>query len=74
MVIINNSDKTQELNLHRFAENLNTFTNGKDIISGKEFNTEINVLFLNGNIAALHFGFLNSKEFFYYKPVYDTDF
>ena len=37
-------------------------------------NTEINVLFLNGNIAALHFGFLNSKEFFYYKPVYDTDF
>lgn len=37
-------------------------------------NTEMNVLFLNGNIAALHFGFFDSKEFYYYKSIYDLNF
>jgi len=37
MVVINNNEKDQTLNLKRFAESLNGFTKGKEVISGKEF-------------------------------------
>ncbi len=37
MVIINNSDKDQQFPLERFRENLDGFTSGKDVISGKTF-------------------------------------
>lgn len=36
MVVINNNKKDQTLDLKRFAESLNGFTNGKEVISGKE--------------------------------------
>ncbi|WP_374463775.1 glycoside hydrolase family 13 protein [Chryseobacterium sp.] len=36
MVIINNNEKDQTLDLKRFAESLNGFTKGKEVISGKE--------------------------------------
>lgn len=36
MVVINNNEKDQPLDLKRFAESLNGFTKGKDIISGKD--------------------------------------
>ncbi|MEJ5051624.1 glycoside hydrolase family 13 protein [Chryseobacterium culicis] len=36
MVVINNNEKDQTLDLKRFAESLNGFTKGKDIISGKD--------------------------------------
>lgn len=36
MVIINNNEKDQTLDLKRFAESLNGFTKGKEIISDKE--------------------------------------
>lgn len=37
MVVINNNKETQTIDLNRFTESLKTFTKGKDIISGKEF-------------------------------------
>ena len=36
MVVINNNKKDQTLDLKRFAESLNGFTKGKEVISGKE--------------------------------------
>ncbi|SEH44553.1 glycoside hydrolase family 13 protein [Chryseobacterium culicis] len=36
MVVINNNEKDQTLDLKRFAESLTGFTQGKEIISGKE--------------------------------------
>ncbi|WP_300691337.1 glycoside hydrolase family 13 protein [Chryseobacterium sp.] len=37
MVMINNNDKDQTIDLKHFAESLNGFTKGKDIIADKEF-------------------------------------
>ncbi|WP_332453014.1 glycoside hydrolase family 13 protein [Chryseobacterium aquaticum] len=37
MVILNNNDAEQTIDVKRFAESLNGFSKGKDIISGKEF-------------------------------------
>ncbi|UKB85544.1 glycoside hydrolase family 13 protein [Chryseobacterium sp. MEBOG06] len=37
MVMINNNDKDQTVDLKHFAESLNGFTKGKDIIADKEF-------------------------------------
>ncbi|PZU24432.1 MAG: alpha-amlyase, partial [Chryseobacterium sp.] len=37
MVILNNDEKEQKLDLKHFAESLNGFTKGKDILSDKEF-------------------------------------
>ncbi|MFK8267905.1 glycoside hydrolase family 13 protein [Capnocytophaga cynodegmi] len=36
MIILNNNKEKQNIDLSRFAENLKGYTNGKDIISGKE--------------------------------------
>ncbi|WP_213278676.1 glycoside hydrolase family 13 protein [Chryseobacterium indologenes] len=40
MVIINNNEKDQTLDLKRFAESLNGFTKGKEVISGKEISLQ----------------------------------
>ncbi|PWW27532.1 MULTISPECIES: glycoside hydrolase family 13 protein [unclassified Chryseobacterium] len=40
MVIINNNEKDQTLDLKRFAESLNGFTKGKEIISDKEISLQ----------------------------------
>ncbi|CAI8864153.1 glycoside hydrolase family 13 protein [Chryseobacterium sp. IT-36CA2] len=40
MVVINNNEKDQTLDLKRFAESLNGFTKGKEIISGKEISLQ----------------------------------
>lgn len=37
MVILNNNDSEQTIDVKHFAESLNGFSKGKDIISGKEF-------------------------------------
>lgn len=37
MVILNNSPETQKLSLKRFQENLQGFSKGKEILSGKEY-------------------------------------
>jgi len=38
MVVLNNNPKKQQLDLVRFAENLQGFTKGADVISGAQFN------------------------------------
>lgn len=38
MVVLNNSEKDQNLNFKRFSEGIQNSTKGKDIISGKEIN------------------------------------
>lgn len=43
MVIINNNEKDQSLELKRFAESLNGFAKGKEIISGKEISLQNNM-------------------------------
>lgn len=43
MVVINNNQKDQPLDLKRFAESLNGFTKGKEIISGKEIPLQNNM-------------------------------
>lgn len=40
MVVINNNEKDQTLDLKRFAESLNGFTKGKEIISDKEISLQ----------------------------------
>ncbi|PRB04452.1 alpha-amlyase [Chryseobacterium sp. MYb7] len=40
MMVINNNEKDQTLDLKRFAESLNGFTKGKEIISGKEISLQ----------------------------------
>ena len=36
MVVLNNNETEQKLDLKRFAESLDGFSGGKDIISGKD--------------------------------------
>lgn len=43
MVVINNNEKDKPLDLKRFAESLNGFTKGKEIISGKEIPLQNNM-------------------------------
>jgi len=43
MVVINNNEKDKPLDLKRFAESLNGFTKGKEIISGKEISLQNNM-------------------------------
>ncbi|PTT40950.1 alpha-amlyase [Chryseobacterium sp. HMWF028] len=43
MVVINNNEKDRPLDLKRFAESLNGFTKGKEIISGKEISLQNNM-------------------------------
>ncbi|WP_426477926.1 glycoside hydrolase family 13 protein [Chryseobacterium sp. CBSDS_008] len=40
MVVINNNEKDQTLDLKRFAESLNGFTKGKEVVSGKEISLQ----------------------------------
>ncbi|MDR6465227.1 glycoside hydrolase family 13 protein [Chryseobacterium sediminis] len=40
MVVINNNEKDQTLDLKRFAESLNGFTKGKEVISGNEISLQ----------------------------------
>lgn len=40
MVILNNNDSEQTIDVKHFAESLNGFSKGKDIISGKEFSVK----------------------------------
>ncbi len=42
MVILNNNDAEQTIDVKHFAESLNGFSKGKDIISGKEFSVKDN--------------------------------
>ncbi len=42
MVILNNNDSEQTIDVKHFAESLNGFSKGKDIISGKEFSVKDN--------------------------------
>lgn len=42
MVILNNNDSEQTIDVKHFAESLNGFSKGKDIISGKEFSVTDN--------------------------------
>jgi glycosidase len=43
MVVVNNNEKDHTLDLKRFAESLNGFTKGKEIISGKEISLQNNM-------------------------------
>ncbi|KAB1231132.1 glycoside hydrolase family 13 protein [Chryseobacterium viscerum] len=40
MVVVNNNEKDHTLDLKRFAESLNGFTKGKEVISGKEISLQ----------------------------------
>ncbi|MDQ1095693.1 MULTISPECIES: glycoside hydrolase family 13 protein [Chryseobacterium] len=44
MVVLNNNEKEQKLDLKRFAESLNGFSGGKDIISGNEISFQGNLI------------------------------
>ncbi|PWN62592.1 glycoside hydrolase family 13 protein [Chryseobacterium viscerum] len=43
MVVVNNNEKDHTLDLKRFAESLNGFTKGKEVISGKEISLQNNM-------------------------------
>jgi hypothetical protein len=43
MVVLNNNEKEQNIDLKHFAESLNGFSKGKDIISDKEFSLQNNL-------------------------------
>jgi glycosidase len=49
MVIINNSKQRQTLDLNRFAEGINNFTSGKDVISEKSFSLKNNTIEMEPN-------------------------
>uniref|UniRef100_UPI0025ECFC9A cyclomaltodextrinase C-terminal domain-containing protein n=1 Tax=uncultured Chryseobacterium sp. TaxID=259322 RepID=UPI0025ECFC9A len=42
MVVLNNNDREKTVDVKHFAESLNPFTTGKDVISGKEFSVKNN--------------------------------
>ncbi len=44
MVVLNNNEKEQSLNLKRFAESLNGFTEAKDALSGNEILLDTNLI------------------------------
>lgn len=52
MVIINNNAFKQTLNTQRFAESLNGYTTGKEIISGKTFNS-LSQIEIEGKTSAI---------------------
>ncbi len=52
MVLLNNSNKEQEIKTDRFAECLKGFNSGKDIISGKEIN-DLNIIKIPAKTAKI---------------------
>ncbi len=52
-------------------KNVNLYYN---LIEQDELWVEMNILYINNTIAAMHFGFRYDSEYYYYKPVYSQEF
>ena len=37
-------------------------------------NIQMNILFIENNVSAIHFGFIFNNNFYYYKPIYDEEY